>query len=182
MGGFASHLGQSIFPNIQARVLMIGLDNAGKTSLRYQMKLGEFVRTCPTLADPMDFLSYNRVDLTLWDVGGQTQARQLWQHYFENTDALIFVVDSQDRARLGEARKELETVLEDERLTGADLLVMSNKTDLPDGVSAEKLGKELGLLERCERRWQIQACSAVTGQGVREGLYWLTKAIKMSKA
>ena len=105
----------------------------------------------------MDFLSYNRVDLTLWDVAWQMQARQLWQHYFENTDALIFVVDSQDRTRLGEARKELETVLEDERLTGADLLVMSNKTDLPGGVSAEELWKELGLLERSERRWHIQA-------------------------
>ena len=127
MGGSASSLMQSNLPNIQARVLMIGLDNVGKTSLRYQMTLGEFVTTPPTLANPMDFLSYNGVDLTLWDVGGQVEARQLWQHYFENSDALIFVVDSQDRARMGEVRNVLESVLEDNRLTGADLLVMNNK-------------------------------------------------------
>ena len=181
MGGFESSLVQGILPNIQARVLMIGLDNAGKTSLRYQMTLGEFVRTPPTLANPMDFLSYNRVELTIWDVGGQIEARQLWQHYFENTDALIFVVDSHDRARLAEARKELEFVLEDKRLAGADLLLMCNKTDLPGGASTEELGKELGLLERSERQWHIQACSAITGEGVIEGLDWLTKAIKKPK-
>ena len=129
----------------------------------------------------MDFLSYNGVDLTPWDVGGQVEARQLWQHYFENSDALIFVVDSQDRARLGDARNVLESVLEDNRLTGADLLVMNNKIDLPDGVSTEELGKDLGFLERSKRRWHIQACSAVTGEGVREGLDWVTKAIKKPK-
>ena len=110
------------------------------------------------------------------------EARQLWQHYFENTDALIFVVDSQDRARLAEARKELEFVLEDKRLAGADLLVMCNKTDLPGGASREELGKKLGFLDRSERQWHIQACSAITGEGVIEGLDWLTKAIKKSKA
>ena len=164
MGGSASSLMHSNLSNIQARVLMIGLDNFGKISLRYQMTLGEFVTTPPTLAiaNPMDFLSYNGVDLTLWDVGGQVEARQLWQHYFENSDALIFVVDSQDRARLGDARNVLESVLEDNRLTGADLLVMNNKIDLPDGVFTKELGKDLGLLERSERRWHIQACSAVT--------------------
>ena len=66
-------------------------------------------------------------------------------------------------------------------MTGADLLVMNNKIDLPDGLSTEELGKDLGLLERSERRWHIQACSAVTGEGVREGLDWVTKAIKKPK-
>ena len=107
---------------------------------------------------------YKHVNFTVWDVGGQTKIRSLW-HYFENSDALIYVVDCQDRVRFGEAREEFVSVLADDRLRSASLLVFSNQTDMPGAPTTAEVTSKLGLQARRERDWYIQASCAATGEG-----------------
>lgn len=134
------------------RILMVGLDAAGKTTILYKLKLGEIVTTIPTIGSScthLDHLSkaistyriclgfnvetveYKNIQFTVWDVGGQDKIRPLWRHYFQNTQGIIFVVDSNDRDRVVEAKEELQRMLNEDELRDALLLVFANKQDLP---------------------------------------------------
>ena len=123
MGILISTLIDRFFPSTPSRITMLGLDNAGKTTVLYKLKLGEVVTTIPTVGFNVETVEYKHISFTVWDIGGQTKIRPLWQHYFENTDGIIFVVDSADGERLSEAREELEGVLADDRLRDSSLLV-----------------------------------------------------------
>merc|ERR1739848_588727 len=106
MGGYLS-IFRSLFGKKEMRILMVGLDAAGKTTILYKLKLGEIVTTIPTIGFNVETVEYKNISFTVWDVGGQDKIRPLWRHYFQNTQGLIFVVDSNDRDRMGEARDEL---------------------------------------------------------------------------
>ena len=106
---------------------MVGLDAAGKTTILYKLKLGENVTTIPTIGFNVETVEYKNVNFTVWDVGGQDKIRPLWRHYFMNTQALIFVVDCNDRDRVLEARDELHRMLGEDELQNAILLVFANK-------------------------------------------------------
>lgn len=91
--------------------LSVGLDAAGKTTILYKLKLGEIVTTIPTIGFNVETVEYKNICFTVWDVGGQDKIRPLWRHYFQNTQGLIFVVDSNDRERIVEAEKELQNMV-----------------------------------------------------------------------
>lgn len=91
----------------------VGLDAAGKTTILYKMKLGEVVTTMPTIGFNVESVAYNNLNLTVWDIGGQSKIRPLWRYYYQNTDAVIYVVDSSDAERLAESREELHSMLQD---------------------------------------------------------------------
>merc|ERR1712216_960569 len=101
------------------KMVMVGLDNAGKTTVLYKLKLGEVVTTIPTIGFNVETVEYKNISFTVWDVGGQTKIRPLWRHYSQNTQGLIFVVDSNDRDRIGEARDELHRMLNEDDLRDA---------------------------------------------------------------
>merc|ERR1712211_149173 len=146
MGILISTLIDRFFPASPARIIMLGLDNAGKTTVLYKLKLGEVVTTIPTIGFNVESVQYKHINFTVWDVGGQTKIRPLWQHYFENSDAVIFVVDSQDRGRLAEAKEELDGVLNDDRLRNATLLVFNNKhRGRPRVVGQRSQGQETNI-------------------------------------
>ena len=115
------------------------------------------------------------------DVGGQDKIRPLWRHYYQNTDAIIFVVDSNDRERVdrgdGSAAEELAKMLREDELRDATLLVLANKQDLPNAMSVAEITDKLHLHDMRSRKWYIQACCATTGDGLYEGLDWLAKTI-----
>jgi len=178
MGSYFSSLIDKIFPKTPSRILMVGLDNAGKTTILYKLKLGEVVTTLPTIGFNVETVEYKNISFTVWDVGGQTKLRSLWHHYFENSDAVIFVVDSSDKERLVEAREELDRILLDDRLRNTSLLVFSNKVDKPQSVTTSEVTDKLGLHKHREREWFIQSTCAVTGEGIVDGLEWLAKVIK----
>jgi len=75
----------------------------------------------------VETVEYKNISFTVWDVGGQDKIRPLWRHYFQNTQGLIFVVDSNDRERVGEARDELHRMLQEDELRDAVLLIFANK-------------------------------------------------------
>eukprot|EP00092_Neocalanus_flemingeri_P031508 GFUD01034218.1.p1 GENE.GFUD01034218.1~~GFUD01034218.1.p1 ORF type:complete len:182 (+),score=70.68 GFUD01034218.1:40-585(+) len=181
MGLLMSTIVDRFFGPTPARILMLGLDNAGKTTVLYKLKLGEIITTIPTIGFNVETVVYKHISFTVWDVGGQTKIRALWQHYFENTDAVIFVVDSTDRERLGEAREELENILKDDRMRKTTLLVLSNKVDLPGSATTAEVTDKLGLLQHRDRDWFIQATCGVTGEGVVEGLEWLADTLRNRK-
>ena len=149
----------------------------------YKMKLGDFSHTIPTIGFNVEQVKYKNLMMTLWDVGGQDKIRALWKHYYEGTDALIWIVDSTDEHRLRECRDELHHVLANDGLRGAAVLVYANKQDCANAASTGKLAESLGLrsLSRANE-WLIQPASALTGDGVYEGLEWLTQALKRARS
>jgi len=173
MGGIFAKL----FGKKEARILMVGLDAAGKTTILYKLKLGEIVTTIPTIGFNVETVQYKKVSFTVWDVGGQDKIRPLWRHYFQNTQGLIFVVDSNDRERIGEAAEELNKMLREEELKDVVVLVLANKQDLPNAMSVSEVTDKLGLHSLGARKWYIQSTCATTGDGLYEGLDWLSSAL-----
>ncbi|PAA86490.1 hypothetical protein BOX15_Mlig028163g1 [Macrostomum lignano] len=181
MGGMFAKLFDGLFGKREMRILMVGLDAAGKTTILYKLKLGEIVTTIPTIGFNVETVEYKNISFTVWDVGGQDKIRPLWRHYFQNTQGLIFVVDSNDRERVGEAREELMRMLNEDELRDAILLVFANKQDLPNAMNAAEITDKLGLHSLRNRTWYIQATCATNGEGLYEGLDWLSNTLK-SKA
>ncbi|CAB4059820.1 ARF4 [Lepeophtheirus salmonis] len=162
------------------RILMVGLDAAGKTTILYKLKLGEIVTTIPTIGFNVETVEYKNICFTVWDVGGQDKIRPLWRHYFQNTQGIIFVVDSNDRERIFEAREELQKMLQEDELRDAHLLVFANKQDLPEAMNAAELTDKMGLNDLRSRKWYIQATCATQGNGLYEGLDWLSNELSKS--
>eukprot|EP01103_Thecamoeba_quadrilineata_P010435 TRINITY_DN2253_c2_g1_i1.p1 TRINITY_DN2253_c2_g1~~TRINITY_DN2253_c2_g1_i1.p1 ORF type:complete len:177 (-),score=38.86 TRINITY_DN2253_c2_g1_i1:39-569(-) len=163
--------------NKERRILMIGLDAAGKTTILYKLKLGEVVTTIPTIGFNVETVQYKKINFTVWDIGGQDKIRQLWKYYFTNTQGLIFVVDSNDRDRIEEASKEIQKIVGDDELRDAALLVLANKQDIPSAVGISELTERLGLNSLAGRKWYVQSTCATSGDGIYEGLDWLASHI-----
>ena len=169
--GFASL--RNLFTRREARVLIMGLDAAGKTTILYKWKLGEIVTTIPTIGFNVEQIASRNFTITAWDVGGRDKIRPLWRHYFQGTTALVFVIDSNDRDRLDAARDELWRNLNEAELAAVPLLVIANKQDLPRALSAREIAVKLGLEELRARSWHLQPCTATSGEGLQEALDWL---------
>ncbi|KAJ8505843.1 hypothetical protein OPV22_006729 [Ensete ventricosum] len=177
MGLTFAKLFSRLFAKKEMRILMVGLDAAGKTTILYKLKLGEIVTTIPTIGFNVETVEYKNISFTVWDVGGQDKIRPLWRHYFQNTQGLIFVVDSNDKDRVVEARDELHRMLNEDELRDAVLLVFANKQDLPNAMNAAEITDKLGLHSLRQRHWYIQSACATTGEGLYEGLDWLSNNI-----
>ena len=157
------------------RVLMVGLDGAGKTTILYKLKLGEVRETVPTIGFNVEEIKYKKLTLTVWDIGGQDKLRPLWKHYYNGVNALIFVVDVNDDERISEVIHEIR-LLVNEELQNIPLLVYLNKMDLPNRISSSDLSRSLtGFMKH--NRFYVQPCCARTEEGLYEGLEWLNKEI-----
>jgi len=157
----------------EVRILMLGLDNAGKTTILKKFNGEDITEIAPTLGFNIKTLEHRGFQLNIWDVGGQKSLRSYWRNYFESTDGLIWVVDSADRRRLEDCKKELHALLQEERLLGATLLVFANKQDLPGALSVEEIKEILGLEKITTHHWIIINCSAITGLNLLKGIDWL---------
>ncbi|CAK0897945.1 unnamed protein product [Prorocentrum cordatum] len=266
----------------EMRILMVGLDAAGKTTILYKLKLGEVVTTIPTIGFNVETVEYKNISFTVWDVGGQDtlrgvggagwapalilaapvpgrrprprgparrpsarrhpaaapgragrrrgfcvrfrpargpwiagprrrqeraevaghrsrplggprrekfvtsgtwedKIRPLWRHYYQGTQGLIFVVDSNDRDRAEDAREELMKMLNEDEMRDAVLLVFANKQDLPNAMPAAEVTEKLGLHNMRNRQWFIQSACATTGDGLYEGLDWMSRTLSSKK-
>eukprot|EP00697_Spironema_sp_BW2_P006017 gnl/Spiro4/18377_TR9836_c0_g1_i1.p1 gnl/Spiro4/18377_TR9836_c0_g1~~gnl/Spiro4/18377_TR9836_c0_g1_i1.p1 ORF type:complete len:293 (-),score=51.99 gnl/Spiro4/18377_TR9836_c0_g1_i1:128-1006(-) len=158
------------------RGLFIGLDASGKTSILYKLKLGEVVTTIPTIGFNVENVQYRNVEFTLWDVGGNERIRPLFRHYYQNTQLVIWVIDSNDRERFDEMQRWFAEVMREEELRNSILLILANKQDLPGCLPISEIVERLHLHTLADRKWYIQACCAHTGDGLYEGLDWAVKA------
>lgn len=161
----------------ELRILILGLDNAGKTSILKQLSQDpEGISTVvPTQGFNVKTITQDKISLVMWDIGGQATIRPYWQGYYSpDTSAIIFVIDSTDKDRMKEVEGELNTLLEEEKLTGVPMLIFANKQDLEGALSAKEISEELALVNVRDRAWQINACSAKTGEGLKEGMLWVS--------
>ena len=156
------------FSNMKAKILMLGLDAAGKTTILYNMKLGETVTTTPTIGFNVETVKYNKLEFNVWDIGGQTKIRNLWSYYFDVTDALIYVLDASDEDRINEAKETLEGVLNHQALRNVPVLVLANKMDMAQ-LKPAQLVEKMGLHTLRGREWNLQPTCALTGEGITEG-------------
>eukprot|EP00591_Stephanopyxis_turris_P002571 CAMPEP_0195516854 /NCGR_PEP_ID=MMETSP0794_2-20130614/8868_1 /TAXON_ID=515487 /ORGANISM="Stephanopyxis turris, Strain CCMP 815" /LENGTH=183 /DNA_ID=CAMNT_0040645555 /DNA_START=77 /DNA_END=628 /DNA_ORIENTATION=- len=161
--------------NKEARILVLGLDNAGKTTILKKLSDEDPTNTTPTQGFNIKSLQQDGFKLNVWDIGGQKAIRPYWKNYYKNTDSLVFVVDSADKRRLKEAAEQLKAILVEEELAGVPLLVFANKQDLLSAMEAEEVFEGMLLSKISGRDVQINACSATTGDGLREGLEWCIK-------
>eukprot|EP00812_Abedinium_dasypus_P010059 NODE_3703_length_753_cov_23.902579.p1 GENE.NODE_3703_length_753_cov_23.902579~~NODE_3703_length_753_cov_23.902579.p1 ORF type:complete len:189 (-),score=49.98 NODE_3703_length_753_cov_23.902579:90-656(-) len=162
----------------EARILMLGLDNAGKTTILKTLSEEEIKNIQPTQGFNIKSLVHEGFKLNVWDIGGQKSIRPYWNNYFESTDALVFVIDSSDAHRVAEARLELEQLLVEDRLVSVPMLIFANKQDLTMALEPPALMEALALGDRlAARTWNIQACSATENHGLQDGLEWLISKI-----
>ncbi|KAF9583199.1 ADP-ribosylation factor-like protein 2 [Lunasporangiospora selenospora] len=157
----------------EIRLLMLGLDNAGKTTILKRINGEDIDTIAPTLGFNIKTLEHRGYKMNIWDVGGQKSIRTYWRNYFEQTDGLVWVVDSADRLRLDDCKKELHELLQEERLSGASLLVFANKQDLPGALTDVQIREALELDKIVTHHWAIQACSAKTGAHLLKGIDWV---------
>lgn len=162
----------------ELRILLLGLDNAGKTTLLKKLALEDVSHITPTQGFNIKSVQTDGFKLNVWDIGGQRKLRPYWRNYFENTDILIYVVDSSDRKRLEETGYELNELLTDEKLNNVPILVFANKQDLVHAASASEIAQSLNLHLIKDRPWQIQACSAILDEGVKDGMEWISQNVK----
>lgn len=178
MGLIISRLFDKLVGPQSKRIILIGLDNAGKTTILYKLHVGEAVHTIPTVGFNVETVTYKNVEMTCWDIGGQKKIRGLWHHYYNDTDAIIFVVDSNDPDRLLEAHEELTRVMNNDCLSNAILLVYANKQDLPNSLSPAEIMEKLGLNTQFrDRKWHVQGAVGCSGAGLYEGIDWLSEVL-----
>ncbi|KAH8921437.1 ARF/SAR superfamily [Atractiella rhizophila] len=158
----------------EMRILMLGLDNAGKTTIVKRINGEDIDTVSPTLGFNIKTLFHKGFSLNIWDVGGQRTLRPYWRNYFEATDAIIWVIDSGDRLRLLDCKNELQELLKEERLASASLLIFANKQDIPNAMSVEEIADslELDAMDQSHAH-HLLPCSAVTGMNLVEGLDWV---------
>tara|TARA_A100001388_G_C28598142_1_gene416797 strand:+ start:131 stop:679 length:549 start_codon:yes stop_codon:yes gene_type:complete len=160
-------------------ILILGLDNAGKTMVLYCMKLKTSIQhTIPTVGFNIEEINYENLTIKAWDLGGQSSLRSMWKHYYEGSDAIIFVVDSNDKDRLQEASDELYELLDNQYLKDKPFLIFANKQDLPCAVDINEFKKKMRL-ENMEmaRKIRIVGCSAINNEKIDLGLKWLRSAL-----
>nr|XP_060149534.1 ADP-ribosylation factor 4-like [Globicephala melas] len=177
MGFTISSLFSYLFSKKQMCILMAGLVAAGKTTILYKLKLGEVVTNIPIIGFNVERVEYKNICFTVCDVGGQDKIRPLWRHYFQSTQGLIFVVDSNDRERIQEGAEELQKMLQEDELRDAMFLLSASKQDLPNAMAISEMIDKLGPQSFCNRTWYVQATCATQGTGLYEGLDWVSNEL-----
>ncbi|XP_039877752.1 ADP-ribosylation factor-like protein 14 [Simochromis diagramma] len=168
----------------QVQVLLLGLDNAGKSTLLYKLKHNTNVSTVPTIGFNVEMLearkNRRKIAITIWDVGGQGNMRAHWPNFYQNAGAIVFVVDSADQERLNEAQRELERTLRNDELRGRPLILLANKQDVDGALNVTEMKDRFNMRKICqERDCFVQPCSASTGFGVEEAFKRVVQVIKL---
>ncbi|KAK9384877.1 ADP-ribosylation factor family-domain-containing protein [Lipomyces mesembrius] len=181
--GLLSTIRKQKLKDKEIRLLMLGLDSAGKTTIVKQL-LGEDVKSVsPTLGFNIKTVDWRGYKLNIWDVGGQSTLRPFWRNYFEKTDAILWVVDASSLDRLPDCKVELDKVIQEDRLTGAGLLIFVNKIDViateeSRATVLDLVNDTLQIDKITNHNCTILACSAYTGENLKEGLSWTTEEVK----
>ena len=159
------------------KIIILGMQNAGKTTILYRLSLGQLVKTTPTIGSNVEELTYNNVKFQAWDLGGQESTRSVWDVYYLNTDAIIYVIDSQDDEYLEESKAQFHKLLVHPTLKNATILIFANKQDLPGAKDVNRLIQDYEFDKIKNHIWQIQSCSALKGEGLISGIKWLSEQL-----
>lgn len=175
MGGVFSFFDWAFGEGKKAYLLILGLDASGKTTLLNRLKSNEGCVTIPTIGFNTETISYGRLSFTLFDIGGQKTFRNMWHHYFENCNGIVFVIDSNDSRRFQTVKEEIWKLLKHPMLNDIPFLFFANKQDLPNAVGKHTLIRNLDLLKIRGREWSVAESTVTEGYGIEEGFDWLSK-------
>ena len=159
------------------KIIILGMQNAGKTTILYRLSLGQLVKTTPTIGSNVEELTYNNVKFQAWDLGGQESTRSVWDVYYMNTDAIVYVIDSIDEEYYEESKTQFHKMLNNPALKNATILIFANKQDLPGAKTVNKLIEDYGFDKIKSHIWHIQSCSALKGEGLVTGIKWLSEQL-----
>lgn len=177
-------MGQKGSRVVEARVLLLGLDMSGKSTILYKLKYNQSFSTVPTIGFNVEMINTKKkrkkLALTVWDIGGQKMMRAHWKKFYQDTAGLIFVVDCSDRQRLSEAHKEFDRILRNEQLRGLPVVIFANKQDVSGAVTVGEITEMFNLQKTCsDRDWYVQYCSSSNGVGLEEGFEKIANLVKL---
>ncbi|XP_068575005.1 putative ADP-ribosylation factor-like protein 5C [Cebidichthys violaceus] len=175
--GFILTKMMAVFGDREHKVIIVGLDNAGKTTILYQFLTKEAVHTSPTIGSNVEEIIVRKTHFLVWDIGGQESLRASWYSYYGNTEIVIVVVDSTDRERLTLTKEELHRMLAHEDLENAAVLILANKQDVKGSMTAAEISQCLTLESISSHSWHVQACCALTGEGLPASLDWMKSRV-----
>eukprot|EP00045_Choanoeca_perplexa_P000405 m.14401 g.14401 ORF g.14401 m.14401 type:complete len:194 (-) comp10270_c0_seq1:61-642(-) len=184
---FWSMLSSLGLANKTGKLVFLGLDHAGKTTLLHMLREGRMATTNPTLHPTSEELSISSITFTTYDLGGHAQARRVWKTYFPAVNAVVFLVDAVAKDRFPEAKDELQSLLADDQIADVPVLVLGNKIDVPGAASEDELRAALGLFGQTTGRGQVARssltsrplelfmCTVLKKQGYGDGFRWLSQ-------
>eukprot|EP00056_Hartaetosiga_gracilis_P002309 m.52555 g.52555 ORF g.52555 m.52555 type:complete len:232 (+) comp11001_c2_seq1:180-875(+) len=188
MGGVFSNGFTSFWRNSNVKIVMTGLDAAGKTTVLYKMKLGEVVTTIPTIGFNVESVKANGTEFVMWDVGGRSGIRGLEKYYMADMDAQVFVVDCNDKDRLDEVKDLLERTISmvgeiEKEKPLCPIAILANKQDLPQSIGPEELAERLNLPSMMgkHRMWSVFPCVGTSGEGLKMMLNWISSTVAQQK-
>ena len=159
------------------KIIIVGMQNAGKTTILYRLSLGQFVKTNPTIGSNAEEIKYDNVIFQAWDLGGQESTRSVWDVYYMNTDAVVYVIDSVDEEYYEESKSQFHKVLNHQMLKNTLILILANKQDQPGAKTVHKIIEDYELDKIKDHIWHIQPCSALKGEGLETGIKWLSEQL-----
>lgn len=180
MGSFFSSLFSSIKTKEDVNIIMIGLDNAGKTTIMYKLKLNETIETVPTISFNHEVVKYKNIEFKIWDLAGQDNFRKYWKSYYQGTKAIIYVVDSSDKDRIQQSKIEFDNVINEDSLKGVPIAVFANKSDIKDSMTPNEISEVLQLNSIKDRSFSIFKTSATKEFGIKEGMNWIVDIINQN--
>lgn len=163
------------------KICMVGLESSGKTTILYKLHLGEVIATTPSIGFNVETLKLRNFRIEMWDLSGFFRYRPLWTSLYPGSSGFIFVVDSEDRLSLAQAKEELDNLLSHPDSQQAPLLILANKQDLPNSMTVVEIFDKLELFRIKSRLWFIQGCCALSGDGLAEGMKQLIRMVTRFK-
>lgn len=178
MGRFKKFLMKIGCAKLKASIIILGLDNTGKTTLVNTLAKDPTEGVAPTVGFNVENLKWKKIKITVLDMSGQARYQSIWEHYYAEAQGIVFVVDSADRQRLPQSKAVLQDVLSRPELKGKPLLLMCNKEDISGAIEPWEVAICLGVKDLQDRDMKVQGCSAIRNTGLEEGLAWVTQRIR----